>query len=508
MAKILYSNFMGGLSLYDKNAPENTYWEGREIDPHRGKGYLTTGFTVSNITEASINSKMEHILPDPDTNDIYLLGESDRLWKMSTATTFDGSFDGINPYHDFGSGAGESLAIYPTKIGGAASVKKLFYFWNVSGGNATAGMYDLSSTFDDDWMSTVPTGAGTLVNAPHPNILWKSYLWFGNGQYVGRFDGETGDNGTLDETKLNLGTSVEVTALFLTQNYIGICAWEGSSIDRRGGPCTIYFWDGTSDTYNYSIPIDAIKITAALNSKGVIYLWMIGSDDTTIFGYLSENGFTKISAIQHYIGSTLQKYNPPTPYGVDLFNNKVVMAMGGDAVIDSKASIFSYGRDNEKQPMALTFPWSASVVANSMCGAIKAITYKKMLVSYYDGTNYKVATVSSGNSTTAQYKGNYKDFGQNIQINYVKLYFKPLASGDSVTPTLEVDYGTSVTLKAAKGTANSVASWAADGAITSKKFVPPQGKQKCHTFRPVLKSWTGDVNISKIVVDFSFINDN
>jgi len=121
--------------------------------------------------------------------------------------------------------------------------------------------------------------------------------------------------------------------------------------------------------------------------------------------------------------------------------------------------------------------------------------------------SYLYKIFGNATSTTAVYRGNYTDFGQDVQVNYVKLYFKPLASGDSVTVSLETDYGNSVTLKAAKGAANSTASYALDGAVTSKKFVPPQGKQKCHAFRPVLTNWTGEVEISKIIVDYSFIND-
>jgi len=170
----------------------------------------------------------------------------------------------------------------------------------------------------------------------------------------------------------------------------------------------------------------------------------------------------------------------------------------------------SYGKEQEGQPMALT-------IVNAKAGAFNSADNPHLLKSAFWGRFYVgmdnaadskyYLYKNEGNTADATYRGNYKDFGQDVQVNYVKLYFKALASGDSITPTLDVDYGTSVTLKAIKGTANSVASYTADGAITSKKFVPPRGKQKCHAFRPVIATWAGAVSVSKIVIDFSYIND-
>ena len=60
----------------------------------------------------------------------------------------------------------------------------LYYFLiNLRGGEI--GKFDLASTFDHDWGSTVPTGAAALQKAPHPVEVKEDIMVFGNGRYLG-----------------------------------------------------------------------------------------------------------------------------------------------------------------------------------------------------------------------------------------------------------------------------------------------------------------------------------
>jgi hypothetical protein len=112
-------------------------------------------------------------------------------------------------------------------------------------------------------------------------------------------------------------------------------------------------------------------------------------------------------------------------------------------------------------------------------------------VNIYPRTGY-------GNNT-ATYKAGYTDFGQKVRINYMKVYFKPLVSGDSITVGLDTNYGTSIPL------GNSgVVSFATDGAVTSKRF---DVKPMCHAYRPTISWVSGNVAISKIVIDYDFVDD-
>jgi len=495
MAKQIFSNFLGGLSYYDKNAPENTYYEGREIDPHRGLGYLKPGWATETIAKSDddpviVNDLIVDILVDHTTaQDCYFLDNS-RVYHMTNylSDTWDTDFDGSEHAYCEITGAtrGESLFIYPTKIGGAAAANKLFYIYQDD-----FGMYDLSSVFDHDWGSTIPTGKGALQDAPHPTIEWQSFRWIGNGQYLAKFDGQTGDNGTIELTKLNLGQGWEITALFPTRNYIGICAWR----KNVAGPgyrteSKVFFYDGTSTDYDYHIPIAENKILGAYNHNGVILLWMHGRDIAVTLARLIEDGTKKIRKLKTSIGGTVTPFVNVYKNAIDNFGNRVIFG--------SEYLIWSYGGEEEGQPNAITIPWGFAGATNDVIGALSTVGHNRVFVSWTDATNgkYYLSKAVTGNSTRATYRGNYTDFGQKIRINYIKFYFKPLITSDSVTVSLDTDYGTANVL----GTITE----ATDGAITTKRF---NKIINCHSFRPVISWTTGGVAFSKVVVDYDFVGD-
>ena len=494
MLKKVYDNFLGGLSASDRDTSNNTFAVGQGIDVHRDLGYLMPGYGFTNIIEASINQSMEGVAIDSINSKGYLLGTSGRLWRMSSLVTpaFADNLDASgNPYYDIANyRTGGSLAFYP--IG---STYYLFYIHNLAAvGNI--GQYNLaiynSQVFDDDWGSTVPAGAGALQKADHPNLTWKSYLWIGNGRYLCRFDGQTGANGTLDLTKLTLSQESEITSLFQTQNYMGICVQNNSNYGSE-----VLFWDGHSDDYIYKISLPGIiKITSSKNVNGIVYLTVLDRDSTAVLGVLTDKGFERITQIKHDFSGTSVKYNPPNNSGIDIFENKLFMGMGSGTE-SQKASIFSYGKPFIKSPMALTFPMSASTVDNSWIGILKVIRYNLMIVSYLEPpSTYKLKKINTSTYQTAVYKGNYFDVGQKIRINYVKFYFKPLVASDSVTVSVDTDYGTSNTL--------GTITYTTDGAVTQKMF---RKGIICHSFRPVVDWTAGGVAFSKMVVDYDIISD-
>ena len=88
----------------------------------------------------------------------------------------------------------------------------------------------------------------------------------------------------------------------------------------------------------------------------------------------------------------------------------------------------------------------------------------------------------------------------------MKFYYDPLASGDDFTPTLELDYGRK-TITLTDGLGNSNVSFSNDGTNnpTSKRF---EVREDCESVRPIINWTAGDVAISRIVIDYSIINDS
>lgn len=511
MAKYIISDFSGGLSNQaDRNITKNKFHIGDGVDIYSDPGYIQPGIASSVVTKSDdtpqiITGVSDDICVDSLNSKIYLHNGT-KLHQITNTSTFafNSSFDGSHYYYTISTAAGQighcNLIIYP--IG---TDRKLFYTWGkISGGNAgNIGMYPLTgTTFDDDWGTTIPAGAAASIEyARHPLLEWNGCLWFGNKNKLGKLDGQTGANGTITYDALELPVDWEITKLFPTSNYIGIIAWlKGTS--GTNTLCRAYFYDSSSDNYSFFIPIEENAIYDVINKNGEILFVGQGKEQQGVLYRLGDNGAIKIMSLKHYINGTEIKSSGVYPNALAINNNLLLI---GNSQYGSV--IYAYGQKEDGAPVSFSIPYKLSTGAlqANQVRTVEHINSDNILVSWEDATKSYLSKIllTSTTKTGANWKDGYADFGQKVRINYIKFYFKPLASGDSVTPTIEADYGTSWTLTDPKG--NTTISYANDGAITSKRF---NVKRDCHSFRPAL-SWTaGTTAVSKIVVDYSFIADN
>jgi hypothetical protein len=507
MAKKIYSSFNGGLSHSDREGREDSFFIGREIDTYRSPGYIMPGWSPVALSGADLVTNQ--IIDISDVQ--YTQGQTccfaiddggnsgatpARIYAINTETD---TVSNITYFpHDIDGEIGRGITEYECKVASASGVR-LFAILD-----GDVAMFDHFSSWDDDWLSTVPhNAAGLSSNELHPYLKWKSYLWIGNGQYLGKLDGQTGTDGkpTWYPQKLNLGANWRITALFPTTSYIGVCATERQGLGwapteyKYRTRSSIFFYDGDSASYSYSLPVGDNMISSAVNNNGDILLFTKGGQLAGTLKRLTSDGTETIKFLKHEISGTETNFEPPGLGAIDIYKGRTIFGSNDNNVI------FSYGKEEPWQPDALTMPYADYSVSASQIGAIKT-AQEKIYFSSKKGSNYYIQKLSTGNSTNALWKGLYTDMGQKVRINYVKFYFKPLVASDSVTPTLDVDYGTSWTLTDPKG--NTAISYANDGAITSKKY---NVKRDCHAFRPVLDWGAGGVAFSKIVVDYTFLED-
>ena len=496
MAKKIYNSFLGGLSSSDRSSSDNSYFIGREVDPYRENGYIMPAWTTSELsgmdTVTNLVTDFSDVEPGGGNNVCYAI-DSDlvaengcKLYSIDTDT------DTITTKSSIASNGGRSVLYYDCKKSGTSSLD-MFYIQKNTMGRKTG-----SSTYDDDWLSSVPTGgAGLQPLYRHPYLIWKTYLFIGNTSNIGKLDGQTGSDGTWTADAFDLGGNWEITALFPTSNYIGICATQKeqtifrTSDYKTKSTSKIFFWDGSSSTFTYSFPVQDNIIEAAINDNGNIRLFTHGRQEYGVIRELISRGTKTISIIRHDIDGTITNIDIPRRQGaVDIYKGRIVFGSS------DQNAIMSYGNETENEPNALTFPFASITSSSSEIGAIKAISNNKLYVSYKKGTNYYVSALKGGYSPNSQWKGNYTDAGQRIRINYVKYYFKPLVLGDSVTVSLDSNYGTPNTL--------GTISYSADGAVTEKIF---RKQITCHSFRPVIDWSAGGVAFSKVVIDYDFISD-
>lgn len=465
------------------------YAYGKDIDPQRDLGYLSPGYKEG--TEVSsdggvLSGLILDAAVDPDSTNIYAIGDS-KLYKITVGTSF---VNDVNFPHNTG---GTGVVFYNAKVS-SVSDTRLFYIQSDDIGLATVS----TPTFNDTWLSTTASGGSNLNSSyKHPYLIWKSYLWVGNGNNLVKIDGQGGTDGTANMSALTLEDDWEITSLFPTKNYIGVCAWRKMNAgETYHSDARVFFWDGVSDDYNYFIPIADNKIFSSKNTGKEIFLLTRGRGNGTVLRRLTYSGDEIVRRIV---------MKPSSTYYYDLKHHNAVDVSQGRLLIGATTTyghnaIFAYGSIDGSSPDALLQPFSSSHTftagGNGIVGMVKELFTGFIYASFYDNSKYYWVEFSGDYSTNAEWKGVYKTLGQRVKINYVKVFFKQLESGDDITVNLEYDYGKSVQLGTVK--------YSADGAVSSKIF---RKAIDCFSFRPHIVWNGGKVKISQIVIDYSFIGD-
>jgi hypothetical protein len=471
----------------------NSFNVGTGIDLNRNIGFLSNCNAVQNITPTGLTEAIQKIAIDA-TNDNAYIFECPKVYKLTNANSvpsvmiYDANFDGAA--HNFYSVAnmGDSVDsmvyneggtdylffAYGESTNGYLGKGSLTLAW--SGANISATYKTLSSK----------TGTFKMEN-------WQNKIWICVGRYIDTFDTD------IHLQAFDVGLNWSAVDLFSNPNFLGILARKNNWNNR------IYIIDGSSAT-------TAVKI---IPINGLYISWIENVNGHIVFGAKSTNGdwgiyeLTSLDANDSYkllynlrydIGGTMTKLYLTGYYG---------LAHGKLLFTTNYGLLWSF----DGQKMVGTFPWT-TMSANTTFGVVTSTAGLgtsvdgNILTGLYGGTadnNYYVKYINTGTyggNSTATFKDGYIDFGQKVRINYVKFYFKPLASGDLITPTLDADYGTSWTLTDPNG--NTTIGFTIDGAITSKRF---NIKRDCHSIRPAISWTTGSTAISKITIDYQYLED-
>lgn len=182
------------------------------------------------------------------------------------------------------------------------------------------GSFDLTSTYDDDYGSTVPTGAASLQDAPHPSAVKEDIALIGNGRYVAKF---TSSDATLAATKLDFGTNTEVADILFHNNKWLIAVNTANADSDNRGLGYLYWYDGSAVSAllddEASVGVQKIGFIKVIN--GIVYIaYQDLSTSGFKIGYLSGN---QIKVLGHFTGS-LPNFRQKT-----LYKNLLLFASSG-----------------------------------------------------------------------------------------------------------------------------------------------------------------------------------
>jgi len=246
------------------------------IDLLSKPGILSQGpglATLTAGTQAGAVSDQINFIIDKAVADSQTYGVSDTLLHRITPTAVTNT--GIFPHTITDATAGNSAIHFQ---GG------LYYFFNKSSGG-DIGLYDLATTFDDNWGSTVPTGAAALQKAPHPVAKKEDIMLFGNGRYVGTYISSTT---TLAPTKLDFGADTEVAdvAFHANQWWIAVNDNSLSSPNRTGGQVYLYDGSAVSTLLSDEVAVGVQKIGFIYPVNGIMYIAYQDVSGSNVLGYI------------------------------------------------------------------------------------------------------------------------------------------------------------------------------------------------------------------------------
>lgn len=324
------------------------------VDVISKPGVLTQGpglATLTNGTQTGAVTDQINFIVDKAVASNVAYGVSDTLLhKISaTAVTNAGNF----PHTITDSTEGSSCIHFQGN---------LFYFFNKASG-ADIGIFDLSSTFDDDWGSTVPTGATALQKAPHPVAKKEDIMLFGNGRYVGTYIDSTT---TLDATKLDFGQDTEIADVAFNSNQWWLAVNSGVTTGANRASSQIYLYDGgaTSSVLSDEVAMGIQQIGFILPINGVIYVAYkeLSSSGGFAVGFVSGR---QIKALRHFTGS-LPTFAQKTIYKntIGFISDGLFYSIG--AVIDQLPIQISQHADGGYATVgALSSPFGTPMIAST-----------------------------------------------------------------------------------------------------------------------------------------------
>lgn len=283
--------------------------------------------------------------------------------------------------HQISPTAVTNAGIWPHTITGAAAGSSvinangfLYYFWNGSGATGDCGRYDLTSTFVDAYFSSAPSGAGSLVNAPHPAATKQNIILFGNGRYVGVFFTDTV---TLNTQRLDFGVNASVADIVFNANQWMIAVNVGSGVSTDRQYASIFLYDPSASTAQLidELAVGAQKIGFLIPVEGIVY---VAYQDLTsaggfCIGYINGRAITPLRYFTGTLPTFAQKF---------LYNNTIAFISNGQ--------VYSVGAVVETLPVQIS-PLASG--GYSTVGAAAAPFGTPMIAST-QSTSFKVAKFS------------------------------------------------------------------------------------------------------------------
>ena len=274
----------------------------------------------------------------------------------------------------------------------------------------------------------------------HPATQFLNFMVIGNERYVAKWEGTASAN--YNNQQITLPSGHRVRAFGFWREYLAIGTWVGTNItDFDLG--RIFFWDGTSDTFNFYIDVPEGGVNALLGTKGLLYIWAGYSGDMLVYqGGDSAQKVKRIPKIEE------DKDIEIFPGAVNMWRTLVHFGVsGGGTTTAVEKGVYTWGSLNRNFTNSLGYDYPISTSTRTGTGLKIGMVMpvgQELLIGWQDGISYGVDKVALSNDpfSTATVELLISDLGDLSRDKIPLLLradFEGLNSGETINVKYKAD---------------------------------------------------------------------
>lgn len=431
-------------------------------DQSSSAGHASTYTTTGSITETATHM----LLVTPTIEPMYSIG----IW-VTTKGTGDLTVtmhDAANNVLGTSTIANASLTngaynyfVFTTPVRNTVKPTATEYHFHITHPSGTASTIG-TATVSDFALADYVTKANRLINPIndlHPAMQFLQYMLIGNERYVAAWEIIATTEPTTTEFnqhRLVFPSGYEVTSMATWTEYAAFACEKKSSVaTNEFQEGKIFFWDGTSQTYNFIVDVPEGSPYGLYTHKNTLH-WFAGGSLWAWSGGNPVKVFQMPYTDTEYTDASYYMINYPNTMSV---RNGILMA-GFPSETNSTTTqhgIYSYGARNRNYNESIGYSYTIST-GNNTNGTLRIGMVKsfgaKMFVSWRDDTTYGVDIIDANSDPfgTATWESLIFDAGRpdsHKQAVSHTITFETLPTGATVTPKYKIDRGSWVTGTAA-----------------------------------------------------------
>lgn len=394
------------------------------------------------IGQAGSARFMRHLNIHDDPNDITLMQQPSKN-SGSVVTGLIKWIVDATPYNTYRYAYDENGVIYkidgdtwavlqttPSSHGQGMAVSANYLYYTQDSQIGRYGPLDGTPTFQDNWHTGLNNTSTTKFA---PIIAFKEGVAVGHGNNVAWWD-----QAVWTADSLTLPAELNVRALTVSDQYIMIGAWRGTSIDAFEDGY-VFEWDSLSDTFNDFAPTNG-PVNAMQYTPSNTLLTIQGHQ-----GYICTDmkPFNHLNSIP---GLSVKDYLEIYPGAITTWKGLTLFGVTNTSSPNVSCGVYSYGSQSVLFSNALNFPFSISTgteSSNCHIGCVAGFG-SDLYIAWQDGASYGVDKLTASSDFAAE--GDYESLivddsrpGDYKRWQAIKASFLPLLADQSIEISFRAD---------------------------------------------------------------------